>query len=475
MKWFACLFLLLCFFTSSSLNGFNNNTSFIIDSIIITGNKKTKTKIILRQLAFKIGDEIAFVDTAKIIELSNSRLQNTSLFNTTKISFKPSKFNTEKLIAKIEVSERWYLFPTPYFNIADRNFNTWWRQYNFNLRRVDFGAQLKHYNLTGRNDVLDLVAYGGFSENFKIEYRLPQLGKKQIYGFETEVYYRRIRSTLVNSINNQQVFYPATVPDIFEEATQQKLRASAIASRQKNAHIKQHFGIRYQNHKISTQIQTLENTPDYFPNNKTQFQYFSLFANIQFDYRNLSAYATKGWHFKAEFEQDGLGLLNTAQQTKAVFNATYYYSFNKRISTLSNLKVQLSHQNQPNYFLTKAMGYSSNDVRGYERFVIDGQHFLLQRNALRYQLFNFNIKPPLLYKIKQIQNVPITILPKIYFEHGKVWDKHFSTQNPLTNQWLYGYGVGIDVVTFYDLVASIEYSINKQKAGSFVLQFNYSY
>lgn len=463
-------FQLSCHFTSTA-----NSDTITIHSIIITGNKKTKEKTILRQLAFKTGDEIAIVDTAKIIELSTNRLLNISLFTKVKVSFKKNDLNNKNLQATVTVTERWYFFPSPYFKIVDRNFNTWWRQYNFNLKRVNFGAQLKHFNLTGRNDVIEFAAYGGFSSNAQLKYRLPQLGKKQIYGFETEVKYKTRRTTHVNSIDNKQIFYPASVPGIFEDPTQKGFKLIASISRQKNVNITQHVGIKYENNQISNQIQQLENTPDFFPNNNKQFQYFSLFANIKFDFRNLTAYATKGWYHKTEFTQSGLGLLNTAQQTKLVVNTTYYHSFNKRISTLNNLKIQLSHQNQPNYYLTEAMGYGSNDVRGYERFIVDGQHFLLQRNALRYELLNFTIKPPILHKIKQIQNVPVSVLPKIYFEHGKVWDKYFTQQNPLTNKWLFGYGIGIDVVTFYDVVASIEYSVNQKKVGTFVLQFDYNY
>ena len=469
--------MLLCWFIvlSNVTNGFANNKTITIDSIIITGNKKTKAKIIIRQLAFKTADQIAIADTSKVIEQSTNYLLNTSLFIKVNISFKKHSVADNSFVALVEVSERWYLFPTPYFNIADRNFNTWWRQYNFNLKRVDFGAQLKHFNLTGRNDVLELVAYGGFSGNLKVEYRMPQLGKKQIYGFETEVKYKRHRTTLINSINNQQLFYPTNIPNVFEEPTLQEFSAGVTLSRQKNVRFKQHLGIRYEKNQISKQVQQLENTPDFFPNNTLKVQYFTIFANIEIDYRNRSAYATTGWHHKTQLIQNGLGFLSVAQQTKVTANTSYYYSFNQRISTLNSLKFQLSHQHQANYYLTEALGYSSNDVRGYEQFIIDGQHFVLQRNALRYQLFNFIVKPPLLHKIEQIQKVPVSILPKVYFEYGKVWDKHFFYQNPLTNQWLFGYGVGIDVVTFYDLVASVEYSINKERIGSFVLQFDYTY
>jgi hypothetical protein len=37
----------------------------------------------------------------------------------------------------------------------------------------------------------------------------------------------------------------------------------------------------------------------------------------------------------------------------------------------------------------------------------------------------------------------------------------------LTNQYLFGYGAGIDLVTGYDAVFRFEYSITKQGLGNF--------
>jgi hypothetical protein len=41
----------------------------------------------------------------------------------------------------------------------------------------------------------------------------------------------------------------------------------------------------------------------------------------------------------------------------------------------------------------------------------------------------------------------------------------------LANSWQYGYGVGLDLITYYDFVMRMEYSINKMKQSGFFIHF----
>lgn len=56
------------------------DSSIIIGDIIVTGNKKTKTSIILRELFFKKGDTLSPTDFAVKLEQSRSFIFNTTLF-----------------------------------------------------------------------------------------------------------------------------------------------------------------------------------------------------------------------------------------------------------------------------------------------------------------------------------------------------------------------------------------------------------
>ena len=54
----------------------------VIDSIFIEGNKKTKNRIILRELTFSQGDSLPLSTMAAALEQNKLRLMNTNLFLT---------------------------------------------------------------------------------------------------------------------------------------------------------------------------------------------------------------------------------------------------------------------------------------------------------------------------------------------------------------------------------------------------------
>ena len=134
-----------------------------VRNIIISGNKKTKKYIILREMQISEGDsiEIARLDA----ELSKARdfIYNTTLFIEVKVS--PEIINASDLDIVIEVKERWYIFPIPYLELADRSFNEWLKKYNASFSRLSYGIMFSHYNVSGRRDRLSLIFINGFKRN----------------------------------------------------------------------------------------------------------------------------------------------------------------------------------------------------------------------------------------------------------------------------------------------------------------------
>ena len=47
-----------------------------------------------------------------------------------------------------------------------------------------------------------------------------------------------------------------------------------------------------------------------------------------------------------------------------------------------------------------------------------------------------------------------------FADMGYVWDDRYAAQNPLSNAWLNGQGLGLDLVTSYEQVVRGEYSLN---------------
>ncbi len=129
-----------------------NSALFIVRNIYITGNKNTRPDIILREIPFKTGDQYLLQDIVKRFEQAREQLMNTALFHDVVVALKSFEgYNVDILI---EVKERWYFFPIPYFKPVDRNFNQWLVEQKASLNRVNYGIKLLYNNVTGRNDKL---------------------------------------------------------------------------------------------------------------------------------------------------------------------------------------------------------------------------------------------------------------------------------------------------------------------------------
>ena len=60
----------------------------------------------------------------------------------------------------------------------------------------------------------------------------------------------------------------------------------------------------------------------------------------------------------------------------------------------------------------------------------------------------------------------------LYGDMGYVEDRLYAGANPLANSLLAGYGVGVDYVTYYDIVLRLECSMNKMNELGFFIHFN---
>src|ERR1051326_4747661 len=100
---------------SDSRTNDQSSTPFVIRTITITGNRKTRAPIILRELPFKPGDHFQLQQLVVKFEAARRQLMNTTLFHEVTVALKSFEgYNVDILI---EVKERWYIFPLPYFKI----------------------------------------------------------------------------------------------------------------------------------------------------------------------------------------------------------------------------------------------------------------------------------------------------------------------------------------------------------------------
>jgi hypothetical protein len=105
-------------------------------------------------------------------------------------------------------------------------------------------------------------------------------------------------------------------------------------------------------------------------------------------------------------------------------------------------------------------------VRGYELNVIDGTNYFLSKNTFKYQLFN-KIIPIKFIPYKQFNQMPVSIYPTVFFDFAYVYQAHPElTSSHFSNRWIYGMGLGFDIVTYYNFVCKLGVPVvNSGKSG----------
>ncbi|MEO6758968.1 MAG: outer membrane protein assembly factor, partial [Saprospiraceae bacterium] len=125
----------------------------------------------LRELEFAQGDSLQDENLPFILSRNQLRLMNTGLFTSADIQPDSVLTTPGHLHLKIIIVETWYIYPVPLFELADRNFNVWWREFHHSLRRVNYGLDLSYLNLTGHADALKVKGQFGYNNKYELSYR----------------------------------------------------------------------------------------------------------------------------------------------------------------------------------------------------------------------------------------------------------------------------------------------------------------
>lgn len=438
-----------------------NNPYYIIDKVIIEGNKKTQDRIILRELNITIGDTVWLNNETEFLETNRNQVYNLALFNTVELALINENLNSASL--EIKVQERWYWLVFPIFELADRNFNVWWRDFNHDFRRTKYGFIAVKNNVGGRNETFVLNFKWGFNRKIIFQYKFPFIDKKKIWGLNLQSYYFADRELAYQSVDNEAIFY--------KHSSFANNRFGAGVQLNRRADIKNTHSISA-NYFLNTIVDTLQEiSPSYFNNFSQKQQFFSLQYEFEHDGRNIRAYPTKGWYFRGRLAKTGLGIFGDINRYAVEANVSKYTQLSEHTLVGANIKAHSSFGDKTPYNNSLRLGFLEHFVRGYEYYVIDVQHYLMFKTALKQKVFDINYKG--LQKIgNQFKTIPIQVYAKAFNEVGFIKDKYFQQNNPLNNELLSGYGFGIDVVTFYDNFFSFEYTFNRRKEHGFFLHIN---
>lgn len=436
----------------SSSNGlsetiFEKNMPVIISDIQLSGNKKTKNFIVLREVPFKKNDRLIQGDVAKLLILARQQLMNTALFVDVTVYVSSHKGNI--LVINIDMKERWYLFPLPYFKLIDRNFNQWWVDQKRSLDRVNYGIKFIQNNITGRNDNLDVWLINGYTQQITLRYNLPFFDKKLKSGFNAGLVYATQKEVNYATGDNKQLFFKQ------EETVKKTTRFDFTYSYRPDVKQRHYFRIAYNDEQVADTV--LKINPFYYPGQRSGIRYIDF--GYQYKYYNVDYifYPSKGFLFEGNLYKRGLSKVADLWQAsaRAVYSIPISSNSFLHLEGFAMLKLPFN-----NYFINQRLfGYGYFQMRGLEYNVVDGVLGGSFKTTLHKQVLSFVLKNP--FSSKTHDRIPFRIFLKAYGDLGYGYTQTQAVTNTLNNKLLRTWGFGMDIISIYDFVFKIEYSFNQ--------------
>ncbi len=442
-----------------------DNKTVYIQDIFFIGNKKTKKQIIQRELQFQEGDWFLMSELKKIALQDEDKIFNTGLFN--KAEIRILEHDQNKVTALVSVTERWYSFPIPIFKLVDRNFNDWWTNRNKDFSRVNYGLKFLHFNFRGRKEELKLVAQFGFTRNFEVLYNIPYIDNAQKFGLGLSASFSERKNLAFRTENHLDTFI-----DELDDGRilRQRFGLGMTLSHRNSFYNRHYFSVNFRNSIIDDTIRSLN--PRYFNDNATQQLYLRLAYEFVRDVRDSRSYPLSGYRIILTASKLGLGIFNDIDIWRLRLRYSKYFDLGKGYYLASSVRGLMSNPaNQP-YFNFSSLGSDQTLVRGYETSLIEGPRYGLIKSSFRKKLIEGEHSIKKVMPFEQFQTVPYGLYAKIFFDGGYVNNyPNYENNDRLTDRFLYGIGVGLDFISFYDFVVRTEYSYNAEGNFTFFLNF----
>lgn len=216
------------------------------------------------------------------------------------------------------------------------------------------------------------------------------------------------------------------------------------------------FGVSYTSFKVQDTVVTLN--PAYFQSGRNNIRFPSLYYSMSYFDLDYIPYPTKGYAAQVAFSKNGFNKIVNLWQLSVKGSGTWPFwkkmFFNLNVYGGIKLPFRQPYSNQ------RFLGYGDAFLQGYEYYVIDGVAGGYLKTTITREMLNFKIRIPPIKKGKEAQRIPFRIFAKMFGNTGYVYHPE-PGDNSLSNKMLYSGGVGIDILTFYDVTFKLEWTFNQ--------------
>jgi outer membrane protein assembly factor BamA len=454
LKYLVSITLLCCIYIRGFCIDNASPDSLTVGEIKIEGNFVTSRKIIYRELAFKINDVVNQQDIEYLKITSINNLTRTSLFNFVEVEATESKPGFLQI--DVQLTERWYIWPTVYLNHTSPNFSEWWRTKDFS--KLEYGTGLKINNFRGMGETLMLnFRFGNFSK-IELDYRGIYLDDKERNSLSF-LASRSAKKILAYNIQSDKEVILKEDLDLIRSVN------LAIKYKYRKGYFNSHnIELGYTDSRISDTISLLN--PYYDGLDNTRLRYFNIRYEFIRDNRDSRIYPKTGQLLMLGINRKGLYLLPGELNATDIYGLLYlYHKIFNRVYAASGLYYSSTYNARYVFASETGLGYLQF-VRGYEYYTIFGNNAVLFKSFFKYEILPMKViylKVWPIRKLYQFNKIPLEIYANIFFDAGYVHDKseiYKTNNNILVNKMMYSTGIGLDFVTYYDKVFRLDYSFN---------------
>jgi len=384
------------------------------------------------------------------IKRGRENINNTTLFLEVKADPLIIDAYTADII--VTVREKWYIYPLPEFSLVDRSWDEWVTKYNASLKRVNYGVKFAHYNLTGRRDELNIKLINGYTRNISFNYKAPYANSSLTNGFSIGAGYSQTHEVAYKTSYNNNLLY-FNNGDFARSAW----NISGSYSIRKRINKSETIGVNYSNIEIVDSIQTTPYNTHYF-NTSSHVSFADIYYVFQYNDVNNIQYPLNGYTVGFNVIKRGFGFNGGIDMLSLQGEYDKYWKLGHKWYTSLQLQGKIKLPFDQPYFNQQGMGFGRAYLRGLEYAVIDGVAYSILKLNLKREILNFVIPTPL--KSKTFHRIPFKVYAKAYTDYGYLYSRDgFATQ--LSNKFLYSGGLGLDILTVYDIQFRFEYSFNQ--------------
>ncbi len=445
-----------------------------VNSIEITGNRRTREKIITRELDFALGDSLATTETkastfrlldkrwysrsdsselVRRMKYSRENIINTKLFLMADLYLEQVEGVNYKL--RIEVQERWYFWVFPVIQLDHPNFNDWLQDPDLSL--LSQGLFVSHNNMWGLSHQASAAGYLGSSKAIALGYFIPWIGKGQRIGLKIAGAYKNSAVVEYGSSQNERQM-------LYESGSLKEYSLLNTLTMRPRLYNYGKIRLMATHLQLSDALYNLtqnDSLASFLPSNKQSVGYLSLYIEYTYDSRNNHAYPLKGTYLSGFVDKRGLGIISRdVDYFYYGIDFHFYQKLSEKWYTAEMVKLVNSSSEDIPYYFKQDLTSRSNFIRGYDYYALRGDQLYYFRSNLKYQLVKPRIKKARKEKHKdsQFRNVPYAFYLNTFSDVAYVAEKFYGDYNPYNNRLLYSWGVGLDFITYYDLVLRFEYA-----------------